>query len=102
MVAKELPIGRMESEAVFLESVVGMMEENVGWGFGIEKSAIEVGGNEVRAGDERAPCLGNTPKSDERFHRQRISMINSFGRLSNIVFLFVLFVAHLKKVGFQR
>jgi len=30
----------------------------------------EVGGDEMGAGDERAPCLGNAPESDDRLHRQ--------------------------------
>jgi hypothetical protein len=37
---------------------------------GVGKSAAEVGGDEMGAGDERAPCLENTPEFDDRFHGQ--------------------------------
>jgi hypothetical protein len=70
MVAREWVIGRMESESVLETLVVEMLEEKVGWVLGIGKRATEVGGDELRAGDERAPCLGNAPESDERLHRQ--------------------------------
>jgi hypothetical protein len=69
MVAREWVIERMESESFFRDIFIDMVEEKVGW-VGIGKSTIEVGGNEVRAGDERAPCLGNASESGERLHRQ--------------------------------
>jgi hypothetical protein len=56
--------------SVFLELVVEMVEHKVGWVLGIGKSAAEVGGDEMGAGDERAPCLGNAPESDHRLHGQ--------------------------------
>ncbi len=42
----------------------------MGWVLGIGKSAIEVGGDEVGAYNQRAPCLANAPESDERLHWQ--------------------------------
>jgi hypothetical protein len=56
--------------SVFLEWVVGMVEHKVGWVLGDGKSAAEVGGDEMWAGDERAPCLGNAPEFDDRLHGQ--------------------------------
>ena len=48
------------------------MEEKAGWVFGVGfgKSAIEVGGDDVCACNQRAPCLENAPESDERLHGQ--------------------------------
>jgi hypothetical protein len=56
--------------SVFLEWVVEMVEHKVGWVLGVGKSAAEVGGDEMGAGDERAPCLKNALESDHRLHGQ--------------------------------
>jgi hypothetical protein len=52
--------------SVFLEWVVEMVENKVGWVFGVGKSTAEVGGDEMGAGDGRAPCLRNAPQFDDR------------------------------------
>jgi hypothetical protein len=74
---------------VFLESVVEMVKHKVGWVLGVGKNAAEVGGDEMGAGDERAPCLKKHLNLMRDFtdSRERISAITSFGRLSEIVFL---------------
>jgi hypothetical protein len=45
------------SGSVFLEWVVEMVENKVGWVFLVGKSPAEVGGDEMGARNERAPCL---------------------------------------------
>jgi len=58
------------SGSVFLEWVVEMVENKVGWVFLVGKSPAEVGGDEMGARNERAPCLGNAPEFDDRLHGQ--------------------------------
>lgn len=58
------------SGSVFLEWVVEMVENKVGWVFGVGKSPSEVGGDEMGTGDKRAPCLANAPEFDDRLHGQ--------------------------------
>jgi hypothetical protein len=72
MVGREWIIGIMQSKALRLKIGVEIVEEKVGWvlGVGFGKSAIEVGGDEVGAYNQRAPCLANAPESDERLHWQ--------------------------------
>ncbi len=43
---------------------VVMAEEKAGLVLGVGKRAIEVGGDEVGAGDKRAPFLRNAPESE--------------------------------------
>jgi hypothetical protein len=57
MLAREWVIGRMKSEARFPHLVVVVAQEKVRWVLGVGHSAIEVGGDEVGAGDQRVPCL---------------------------------------------
>jgi len=60
----------MRSDGFAKKSPLCSADKKEGLLLGVGKRAIEVGGDEVGAGDKRAPFLGNAPESDQRLRRQ--------------------------------